>query len=209
MAPPAAHGRRRQVSSERPTRAIPGVRYGAIQRFADERGSFRELWRESAVDTIASEDAGAPPGFQPRFVQANLSTSSAGVLRGLHLHRRQLDRWIVATGRAFVALVDVRPMLAGGDRPAVETRELGADDWVEIPAGVAHGFLALEPLDLVYLVTTEYDGSDEHGFAWDDRLAAVPWPDVPGASEERPILSARDRTNPSLADLIARLRSTV
>ena len=54
-----------------------------------------------------------------------------------------------------------------------------ADDWVEIPAGVAHGFLALEHVELVYLVTTEYDGSDERGFAWDDPLAAVPWPDDP------------------------------
>jgi dTDP-4-dehydrorhamnose 3,5-epimerase len=188
--------------------AIAGVRYGTVQRFADERGSFRELWRESAVDPTAAEDAGAPPGSQPRFVQANLSTSSAGVLRGLHLHRRQLDRWIVATGRAFVALVDVRPVLAGEPRPAIETRELREDDWVEIPVGVAHGFLALEPLDLVYLVTTEYDGSDEHGFAWDDPLAAVPWPEVSGAPDGRPILSERDRTNPSLETLVARLRTT-
>ena len=187
--------------------AIPGVRYGTVQRFADERGSFREIWRESAVDPIATGDAGAMPGSRPRFVQANLSTSSAGVLRGLHLHRRQLDRWIVATGQAFVALVDVRPMLAGGQRPAVETRDLREDGWVEIPAGVAHGFLALEPLDLVYLVTTEYDGSDEHGFAWDDPLAAVPWPDVSGAPDGRPILSERDRTNPSLETLVARLRA--
>ncbi|HET9757664.1 MAG TPA: dTDP-4-dehydrorhamnose 3,5-epimerase [Candidatus Limnocylindrales bacterium] len=184
------------------------MRYGTVQRFADERGSFREIWRESAVDPIATGDAGAMPGSRPRFVQANLSTSSAGVLRGLHLHRRQLDRWIVATGQAFVALVDVRPMLAGGQRAAVETRELREDGWVEIPAGVAHGFLALEPLDLLYLVTTEYDGSDEHGFAWDDPLAAVPWPDVSGAPDGQPILSERDRTNPSLETLVKRLRTT-
>jgi dTDP-4-dehydrorhamnose 3,5-epimerase len=191
-----------------PTSQLQGVRYGTVKRIADQRGSFRELWRESSVG-IATEDAGAPAGSQPRFVQANLSSSSAGVLRGLHLHRRQLDRWIVATGRAFVALVDVRPMLAGGPRPAVETRELGADDWVEIPAGVAHGFLALDPVDLVYLVTTEYDGSDEHGFSWDDPLAAVLWPDASALPNGHPILSERDRTNPSLETLVARLRTTV
>ena len=78
----------------------------------DPRGSFRELWR-----------AGDFPD-EP-FVQANLSTSAAGVLRGLHLHRRQDDLWIVADGRAFVALVDLRPMLDGsGTAPLIETREL-------------------------------------------------------------------------------------
>ena len=57
---------------------------------------------------------------------------------------------------------------------------LAADDWVVIPTGVAHGFLALDALELLYLVTNEYDGSDELGFAWDDPTAAVPWPPVAG-----------------------------
>ena len=186
---------------------IPGVRYGTVQRHADERGAFRELWRESTVGDIEPAHAGAGHDVEPRFVQANLSSSSAGVIRGLHLHRRQLDRWVIGTGRAFVALVDVRPMLAGGDAPVVETRQLDADDWVEIPAGVAHGFMALEPVDLVYLVTNEYDGSDEAGFAWDDPLVAVPWPLPAPTPDGRPILSGRDRSNPSLTALVERLRS--
>lgn len=185
---------------------IPGVRYGTVQRHADERGAFRELWRESTVGRIEPGHAGAAPDVEPSFVQANLSSSSAGVVRGLHLHRRQLDRWVIGTGRAFVALVDVRPMLAGREAPVVETRELSADDWVQIPAGVAHGFMALEPVELVYLVTTEYDGSDEAGFAWDDRLAGVPWPLPAPTHDGQPILSRRDRSNPSLAALVERLR---
>jgi dTDP-4-dehydrorhamnose 3,5-epimerase len=199
----------RPVSSQSST--LPGVRYGAIERHGDERGSFRELWREDTFGRIdpalAGTTRGEAIGEDPRFVQANLSTSAAGVLRGLHLHRRQLDHWVVATGRAFVALVDVRPMLAGGDRPVVETRELAEDGWVDIPVGVAHGFLALEPLHLVYFVTNAYDGSDELGFAWDDPLAAVPWPSIPTSSDGRPILSERDRRNPPLGDLVARLRA--
>ena len=187
--------------------SLPGVRYGSVQRHADERGAFREIWREDADATIDPAAAGAPAGTQPRFVQANMSSSSAGVLRGLHLHQRQLDRWVVISGRAFVALVDVRPMLAGGGRPGVETRELGPDEWVEIPIGVAHGFLALEPLELVYFVTNAYDGSDERGFAWDDPLAAVPWPALGATPGGRPILSERDRSNPSLDELVVRLRA--
>ena len=183
--------------------AIPGVRWGAIARHADARGSFRELWRAGWFPDRAGMGA---PG--PAFVQANLSTSAAGVLRGLHLHRRQLDFWVVAAGRAWVALVDARPLLDGtGDRPIVEAREVAADATVTIPAGVAHGFLALEPLTLAYFVTAEYDASDELGFAWDDALAAVPWPAVPGTLDGRPILSGRDRANPSLARLVERLRA--
>ena len=192
----------------RPPSTLAGVRYGAIARFEDPRGSFRELWREDTFGPIDPAEAGATPGSNPRFVQANLSTSAGGVLRGLHLHQRQLDHWVVASGRAFVVLVDVRPMLRGEDRPLVETRELVADEWVDIPIGVAHGFLALEPLQLIYLVTNEYDGSDELGFAWDDPLAAVPWPAVPESPDGLPILSDRDRTNPSLTELVERLRTS-
>ena len=181
------------MSVDRARSALPGVRYGAIARHADERGSFRELWR-------AGEFPGDP------FVQANLSTSAAGVLRGLHFHRRQDDLWIVADGRALVALVDVRPPLDGSGTAIVETRELGPDEWVFIPTGVAHGFLALAPLQLIYLVTNEYDGSDELGFAWDDPDAAVAWPAPPGGVDGRPILSGRDAANPSLAGLLVHLR---
>ena len=191
---------------DRPPSALPGVRYGAIARHADSRGAFRELWRASAFPTLTPAATGAPAGSDPRFVQANVSTSAAGVLRGLHYHRRQLDYWVVGSGRAFVALVDVRPVVAGTGAAVVETRALSADESVVIPAGVAHGFLALDPLDMVYLVTNEFDGSDELGFAWDDPAVGVPWPVVDATPDGRPILSDRDQSNPTLAELVASLR---
>lgn len=192
--------------------ALHGVHFGRIARHGDTRGSFRELWRAGEFAGIPPSagrlDAGtrADPGGLA-FVQANLSTSATGVLRGLHLHQRQLDHWVVASGRAFVALVDVRPLLDdSATRAMVETRVLDADETVTIPAGVAHGFLALEPLELVYFVTNSYDGSDELGFAWDDPEVAVSWPvldEIPGG---RPITSDRDAANPPLVDLVRRLR---
>lgn len=179
------------------TSTLPGVHFGQLVSHGDTRGSFTELWRASNPAT----------GHDP-FVQANLSTSARGVLRGLHLHRRQLDYWVVAEGRVFVALVDARGLIDGDARvAAVETRELARNDWVVIPAGVAHGFLALEPTRLLYLVTNEYDGSDELGFAWDDPVVGVPWPVVTGTSDGRPIVSERDASNPSLGELVARLRA--
>ena len=174
--------------------ALPGVRYGTVARHGDSRGAFRELWRAGSFPDVT-------------FVQANLSTSSAGVVRGLHLHQHQDDLWVVGEGRAFVALVDVRPALDADGPPVVETRELDADSWIYIPTGVAHGFLAIEPLQLIYLVTNEYDGSDELGFAWDDPAVAVDWPSLAGTPDGRPILSERDSANPPLADLLERMRA--
>jgi dTDP-4-dehydrorhamnose 3,5-epimerase len=192
------------VSLDRAPSTIPGVIHRAVARHADSRGSFRELWRAPEPQAGESADAPSPP---PYIVQANLSTSAAGVLRGLHLHRRQLDYWVVTSGRAFVALVDVRPLLTDPASAAtVETRELAADDAVIIPVGVAHGFLALEPLELLYLVTNWYDGSDELGFAWDDPAVGVPWPTIADAPGGRPIVSPRDGSNPPLTELVARIR---
>jgi len=58
----------------------------------------------------------------------------------------------------------------------------------------------------MYLVTNEYDGSDELGFAWDDPAVGVPWPGLTGTPDGRPILSDRDLSNPTLADLVRSLR---
>ncbi|CAN5853195.1 dTDP-4-dehydrorhamnose 3,5-epimerase [soil metagenome] len=164
---------------------IPGVMRRSIAFHPDDRGSFGELWRASWTTAL-----GDP------MRQANLSRSAARVLRGLHYHRRQADLWIVVDGHPFIALVDVRPALRGEDEPVVETMDAGPGDALYLPEGVAHGFYARDPVTLVYLVTSEYDGSDELGFTWDDPSAAVPWPD------REPILSARDAEAPTLARLL-------
>lgn len=180
--------------------AIDGVAWGMVQARQDERGAFREIWRESSL-VLDADSAGRP---NAAFVQANLSTSAAGVLRGLHYHKRQLDYWVVLSGRVFVALVDVRSA-SGRRKPVIETRELAADETVAIPVGVAHGFLAIEATQLLYLVTNEYDGSDELGFAWDDPNAAIPWPRVSTPSG-KPILSERDRLNAPLSEIVTGLQ---
>jgi dTDP-4-dehydrorhamnose 3,5-epimerase len=172
---------------------LPGVLVRRIPSYPDERGSFTELWRAGWFD-------GLPHGTARTMCQANLSRSLPRVLRGLHLHRRQADFWVVAEGTAFVALVDVRPALAESGPPAVHTIDAPAGTAIYLPAGVAHGFYARDGLTLVYLVTNEYDGTDELGFAFDDPQAAVPWPDL------EPVVSQRDRDAGTLAELIERLR---
>ncbi len=168
---------------------IDGVLRAGLTLRSDVRGGFGELWRASWTD---------PLGI--RFVQGNLSQSRSGVLRGLHYHLRQHDLWVILAGSAQVVLVDLRRHLAGDatEPPAVLSETLQAMDAVLIPPGVAHGFWSLEEFELLYLVSNEYDGSDEHGFAWDDQLAAIHWP---GGD---PVLSERDTSAPSLLDSVRR-----
>lgn len=82
-------------------------------------------------------------------------------------------------------------MLAGAGRPVVETATLRRDQTVRIPPHVAHCFLAVEPLELLYIVTNEYDASDERGFASDDPDAAVPWPRVATPDGRADLLRSR------------------
>ena len=169
---------------------IEGVLRRTTTVVGDERGAFSELWRHSLT---------APLEMDP-FVQSNLSRSREGVLRGMHFHRRQADLWILIEGRVLTATSDLRGLLRdGAGTPPTQLLELMPGDQLYIPRLVAHGFWALEETALVYLVSNEYDGTDEYGFAWDDPVAAIDWP------RREPILSERDRQNPPLHDVIATL----
>jgi dTDP-4-dehydrorhamnose 3,5-epimerase len=69
---------------------------------------------------------------------------------------------------------------------------------VYVPSGVAHGYLALTEIDLIYWVTREYDPADENGVAWDDPTLAIAW-----QLDAAPVVSERDASNPALEwDLI-------
>jgi dTDP-4-dehydrorhamnose 3,5-epimerase len=153
---------------------------------ADERGAFSELWRASQTSELAKE----------AFVQANTSRSREGVLRGMHFHRRQSDLWMLLEGRVLAATTDLRALMGGGGgKVRSQVIELEPGNSLYIPRLVAHGFWAIEETLLLYLVSNEYDGTDEHGFAWDDATAAIKWP------AGKPLLSGRDRQNPTLREL--------
>ena len=156
---------------------IPGVEIVDVTAHADERGSFAEIARFK--------------GLPVEFAQANHSRSARNVLRGLHFHVRQWDLWYPVTGRLRVGLADLRDKSV---KPACMTLELTSEEprALLIPPGVAHGYLALEPSDLVYLVTHEYDASDEYGIAWNDPALDIAW------QTRDPILSDRDRSNGKL-----------
>lgn len=122
---------------------VPGVVWWVHDVNSDDRGSFTEAFRVSAV---------------PGLAQVNVSVSLPGVLRGMHWHEHQWDYWFVASGSAQVQVVGP----GGGADSLLLTRSMG----VSIPPMVAHGFLALQSLVLVYGVTAEYnhEAPDEYGY---------------------------------------------
>jgi dTDP-4-dehydrorhamnose 3,5-epimerase len=171
------------VAKARESEKISGVYIVPLESHLDERGRFVETFRRRWI-----------PGCR-EMVQANRSDSQPGVLRGIHYHLFQADYWYVPSGRSFVALVDLRQ--SSPTFKTVETLEIGdaGESGVYIPPGVGHGFFALTPVVMTYLVDQEFDGSDEFGVRFDDETIAVPWP------EGERIVSERDRQNPALTEI--------
>jgi dTDP-4-dehydrorhamnose 3,5-epimerase len=190
--------------------AIDGLLVIERSTRSDERGFFREPFRLDELEAAVGEPV--------RFVQQNHARSRRGVLRGLHA-----ENWeklvYVPQGRVFVAVADVRPEsptfgkvatfelgdgedAAGADGAASAASADGAAGGgrrlsLFLPRRVGHGYCVLsDTADYVYLVTEYYDGSDTHAVRWDDPDLAVPWPAID------PILSERDKRNPSLRDVV-------
>lgn len=158
---------------------IPDVQIMIPQWMEDERGRFCEAFRAAWF-----------PQRKWQEMQCNRSESRAGVLRGLHYHFRQADYWQLLNGTMQVGLADLRRSSPSFLQSAVLEMSAEEGTGLYIPPGVAHGFLSLTPIHMMYVVDRYYDGSDEHGVAWDDPDLAVAWrrPD--------PLLSQRDRANP-------------
>ncbi len=162
---------------------IAGVYVVELAPHGDERGLFIETYRRAWI-----------PGAR-EMIQSNRSNKQAGALVGLHYHLHQSDYWYVPVGTARVVLHDLR---AGGPTDgATESFDIsGENHWgVYIPPGVAHGFAALSDVVMTYLVDGYYNPAVELGVAWDDPVIDADWGVVD------PIVSERDRTNPSRADL--------
>ena len=149
------------------------VRRFQLARHEDDRGWFAELARASALP-------------KP-FVQANLSRSRKGVIRGLHYHERgQDDLFVCLAGMVRVVVLD-------RESGEVFSEDIGDDNPVAlyVPGTLAHGYEALSDCLFAYLVTSEYDPADpdEHGVPWNDERVRHLW------STSSPTLSARDASS--------------
>lgn len=159
--------------------------------FGDSRGFFFESFNQ--------RDFQRSTGIDANFVQDNHSRSSKGVLRGLHYQIEQPQSKLVRVvhGAVYDVVVDLRrhsPTFGqwlGLELSEENKRQL----WV--PAGFAHGFLALsESADFLYKTTDYYAPQFERCVAWDDPTLGIVWPVDAGL----PTVSAKDQTGLLFAD---------
>jgi len=157
--------------------------------FGDERGFFFEGWNAARFGQL---------GLPDRFVQSNVSSSSKGVLRGLHYQwpRPQGKLVSVLEGEVYDVAVDIRrgSPTFGQWEAVVLSAQNKRQYW--IPEGFAHGFAVLSDTALFhYLCTDVYVKEADAGVRWNDADIAVDWP--VGA----PTLSPKDEHAPFLKDI--------
>lgn len=168
---------------------IPGVLLIEPTVHRDDRGFFVELYHQPRYEEL---------GIRRAFVQDNLSRSSRGVLRGLHLQNPHgQDKLVgVALGSVYDVAVDLRvgsPTFGRWVGAELNDENLHQ---LFIPEGCAHGFCVLSEVALfAYKCTDLYAPQAQFGVAFDDPAIGIQWP------LENPLLSPKDRALPRLANL--------
>lgn len=170
---------------------LPGCLIVEPAVFGDARGFLYEGWNQARF---------AQHGLTPRFVQSNVSSSTRGVLRGLHYQwpNPQGKYLSVLEGEVYDVAVDIRRGSPTFGRSTAVVLSAANKRHFWIPEGFAHGFVVLSERALFsYLVTAPYDRAADAGIRWDDASLAIDWP------VSAPLLSEKDADAPFLADVPA------
>ena len=168
---------------------LPGCVVVEPAVFTDDRGFLFETW---------SAERYGQHGLPTTFVQSNVSSSSRGVLRGLHYQWPNPQGKLVSVleGEVDDVVADIRrgSPTFGHWAAVILSAENKRQFW--IPEGFAHGFAVLsERAIFSYLCTAHYDKVADAGVRWNDPAIGIDWP------VSAPLLSAKDEAAPLLADI--------
>lgn len=150
------------------------------------------------METFRQEDFEKHCGSH-RFVQDNHSSSSQGILRGLHYQLNQPQGKLVRVtrGEVFDVAVDMRknsPTLGQWVGALLNDQN---KQMLWVPPGFAHGFyVTSEQAEFQYKCTDYYAPGDEHSLLWNDLTVGVQWPLAGAAS---PVLSEKDKAGKAFA----------
>ena len=163
------------------------------QIFKDERGYFYESFNQAKFEELTH--------LSVNFIQDNESSSSKGVLRGLHFQKgefAQAKLVRVVKGAVQDVVVDVRPSSKTyGQHFSIELSEENKTQ-LFIPRGLAHGFLVLENDTIFnYKCDNYYNKEAESGIIYNDASLAIDW----NASEKDLIISEKDLLLPQFKEV--------
>ena len=150
--------------------------------FGDDRGFFLESYNRRVFREAT--------GIDVNFVQDNHSRSARNVLRGLHYQAKQAQGKLirVVAGEIFDVAVDLRRSSPHFGRWMGQRLSAGNKHMLWIPAGFAHGFLALsDSSEVLYKATDYYAPEHERCLLWNDPNIGIDWP-LTGA----PLVSDKD-----------------
>lgn len=161
--------------------------------FRDSRGSFLESFNQKTFYEATD--------FKVDFVQDNLSTSSKGVLRGLHFQTgnyAQAKLVSVIKGSVLDVCVDIRKdSKTFGQHFSIKLEDK-AKKQLFVPRGFAHGFLVLEDETIFsYKCDNYYNKEAESGIIYNDPYLNINW----GIPESELILSEKDKQLPTFESL--------
>ncbi len=169
--------------------ALPGCVVIEPQVHGDARGFFYESFNAARF---------AEAGLDLAFVQANVSRSAEGVLRGLHYQWPNPQGKLVSVleGEVYDVAVDIRAGSPTFGQWAAAILSAGNKRHFWVPEGFAHGFAVLsEHATFTYQCTALYDRDADTAIRWNDGAIGIDWPLA------EPTLSARDAAAPFLADI--------
>lgn len=163
-----------QIQVEKNAGGIEGLYVITPTVHGDERGYFVETYNQKDLQEA---------GLDPVFVQDNQSSSSKGVLRGLHYQKKYPQGKLVRTirGSVFDVAVDLRQgSKTFGKWFGVELSEENRKQFY-VPKGFAHGYLVLSDwAEFCYKCTDFYHPGDDGGLVWNDPAIGIKWPGVTG-----------------------------
>ncbi|PWU23596.1 dTDP-4-dehydrorhamnose 3,5-epimerase [Candidatus Cerribacteria bacterium 'Amazon FNV 2010 28 9'] len=156
--------------------------------FPDSRGEFLESYNKQNLALV---------GITDDFIQDSVSVSKQYVLRGLHFQKApfaQTKLVSVLEGEVFDVAVDLRKGSATYGKWISVVLTANTHNMLYIPAGFAHGFLALsEKVTFLYKIAGGYYNKENaSGILWNDPTLNITWP-LKGAL---PILSKQDKNLP-------------
>ncbi len=159
--------------------------------FEDERGYFYEKYNQSRFESLT--------GLNGHFVQDNVSKSTYGVVRGIHLQKgnhAQAKLVSCLEGVVWDVAVDLRK-----NSPTFGKWfgvELSGENKLQfyIPRGFGHGFSVLsETAVFSYKCDNYYNKESEGGILWNDPDLNIDWK-IP---EKEAIISEKDKNQLTFA----------